>query len=513
MNSSTRVIINTMSLYLNMVVTLAVQLIALRLIIQAMGKVDYAIYSIVGGSIVALLSFMNVAMSAATQRYLSYAIGEGDRELLKETFYISVVLHLAIGFIVVLLLEGAGLYYVYNILKAPAIRIGSAAILLHCITASTLLNIITVPYEADINANENMTAIAVINIFDSLMKLATAIYLIYTPYDKLIVFGVLTMSSQIITLLTKRIYCLLKYAESHIKWHAIKDYKLIRNISSFAMWNLIGTGCSAARYQGTPMIMNNFFGIIINAAYGVAQQVNGLLLFFANTIVRAIRPQIVKSEGSGDRERMLRLSITTCRITSLMVAILAIPLFVEMELILRLWLGKEADVNCVSFCRCFLVIVFINQLTIGLQIAIESVGKIKSLQYIVGTMHILALPVGWLCYKIGLPAVSIMICIIIEEVLAIFVRAYLAKKLAGLNPGHFLLHTILPCTLVVALTLITMYYTAMLFDTYSFSRLFIVTIVAITIISSASYYLLLTEAEKSVILGFASSIKNKIIKR
>ena len=513
MNSSTKVIINTMSLYLNMVVTLAVQLIALRLIIRAMGDVDYALYTIVGGSIVALLSFMNVAMSAATQRFLSYAIGEENKVLLKETFYISIVLHLVIGVFVILLLEGVGLYYVHNILIAPSARIESAAILLHCITVSTFLNIVTVPYEADINANENMTVIALINIFDSLMRLVTAAYLLITPYDKLVVFGILTMSSQIITLLNKRIYCLLKYEESHIRWHAIKDYKLIRDISSFAMWNLIGTGCSAARYQGTPMIMNRFFGIIINAAYGVAQQVNGLLLFFANTIVRAVRPQIVKSEGAGNRERMLRLSVTTCRISSLMVAMLAIPLFVEMELVLRLWLGKIPDDNCVSFCRCFLVIVFINQLTIGLQIAIESVGKIKTLQYVVGTMHILALPLGWLCYKIGMPAVSIMLCIIIEEILAIFVRTYLAKKLTGLNPVEFLLHTILPCSLAVVLIWASVSCVALLFDAHSISRMGIVIFIAIVLISSAAYFLLLTEAEKVAIKGLASLIKNKISKR
>lgn len=510
MNNSTKVIINTMFLYLNMVVTMVVQLIAVRLIFRSMGVVDYAIYNIVAGSIVALFSFMNVAMAAATQRYLSYARGIGDLQQLKETFYTSVLLHIVIGLIVVALLEGGGIYYIYHILDAPVVRLSSAAILLHCITVSTFVNIITVPYEADINAHEKMSAIALINILDSLMKLATAIYLCYTPYDKLITFGVLTMSSLLITLLIKRIYCLVHYEESHIKWHRIHDFSQMKQIASFAMWNLIGTGCSAARYQGTPMILNRFFGIVINAAYGVAQQVNGLLLFFANTIVRAVRPQIVMSEGAGDRDRMLRLSVTTCRITSLMVAMLAVPLFIEMELVLTVWLGKAPDPDCVMFCRSFLVIVFINQLTIGLQIAIESVGRIRALQSIVGSMHILALPLGWICFKMGMAPVAIMLCIIAEELCASVVRAYLAHRLAGLDMIDFLTHTLLPCLATIAALLCAFSLAASYMDAQSVVRLIIVTVLSVTCIAGLSYGLLLTKAERSTISGFISSAIHRV---
>lgn len=494
-----------MFLYMNMVVTMIVQLLAVRLIFRSMGDVDYGVYSVVA-SVVPLFSFINVAMAAATQRYLSYALGKGDKSLLRETFYISVILHLLIAIVIVFILESVGIYYVHNILQAPSDRIFAASVLLHCITISTFVTVITVPYEADINANENMGVIAMINIFDSLMKLLTAIYLIYTPYDKLIVFGVCTMCTQIITLLIRRIYCLSKYDESHIHLHRVKDFEDMKDIASFAMWNLIGTGCGAARYQGTALLLNYFFKIVINAAYGIAQQVNGLLLFFANTIVRAIRPQIVKSEGAGDRKRMLRLSISTCRITSLMVALLAVPLFIEMDLVLKLWLNKVPSYECIWFCRCFLIIVFVNQLTIGLQIAIESVGKIRILQIIVGSMHLLALPFGTLCFVMGMQPVAIMICIIIEELLALIVRAYISRRLVDLDVKEFMLSTAFPCLVVIAVVLISLYFSAEIFDTYSFGRFISVTIISTLIISSVSYKFLLSEAERSVINGLLKKI-------
>ncbi len=451
-STSKRVILNSGFLYANMIVTMVVQLISVRILVNALGIADYAIYSLVAG-VVALFAFINVAMAASTQRFISYAIGEGKEENIREIFYQSVVLHLLIGLVVLVLLEVGGLYYVKCFLRAPADRIPAATLLLHCITASTFVNIITVPYEADINANENMGVIAAINIFDSLMKLAVALLVMYTSTDKLSLYGVLTMVCMIITLLIKRFYCLARYPESHIRWHKINDFRQARDMASFTAWNLIGSGCSVARYQGTGIVLNQFFALAVNTAYGVAQQVNGLLLFFANSIVRAIRPQVVKSEGNGNRNRMLRLSATTCKITSLMVALLAIPLGISIEHILRIWLGHNPGAECVMFCRCFLVIVFLNQLTIGLQIAIESVGKIRLLQCTVGSLHLLPLLMGFVCFRCGLPPSSIMICIIGEEIVALFVRAAIAHHLAGLAAWHFLWRTVLPC--VVAVPLVT----------------------------------------------------------
>lgn len=496
MNNSTRVARNTLFLYANMVVTTVVQLIAVRLLLKALGIIDYGIYNVIG-SIIAQFAFINVAMSAATQRYLSYAIGENNKSKLSELFYGSCILHFIIGIIVVLLIEFGGQYYIYNILVAPEERLDAASWLMHFITFSTFVNIISVPYEADINANENMGAIACINILDSVLKLGTAILISVYTADRLILFGLLTMITLSFTCMLKILYCRLKYTESHYTMHRIDDWKQLRSMASFALWNLIGTGCSVARYHGTGFILNRYFNIQANANYGVAQQVNGLLIFFAGTILRAIRPQIVKSQGAGDCKRVMTLSETTCKITCLMVAYLAIPLFVMMDFIIRIWLGSDIPSECTTFCRYFIIIVLINQLTAGLQICIESTGNIRRMQIIVGSMHLLALPAGIFCYSMGMEIEAIMQCIVIEEIMALFVRTWITHSQVQLNITHFLLRTILPTTttiIVVCLSMLTL--RTLMAECNDWITAISIGVVSSISLSVITYFMLLTDKER-----------------
>lgn len=497
-NNSGRVIKNTIFLYANMIVNICVQLIAVRLILHGLGETDYGIYNVIAG-IVTLFAFMNSAMSVATQRFLSFEIGRGGD--VREVFYTSVVLHTLIGMIVVAALEIAGIYYIDNILCVPAERLDTTKILLHCITASTFVNIITVPYESDINANEDMGAIAVINSIDSLMKLCTAIIICHVNSDRLIVFGVLTMTTLIITLVTKRLYCLYHYKESHFKWHMIRDTRMMGKMASFASWNFIGAGCSAARYHGTGIILNLFFGIIINASYGIAQQINGLLNFLSVTVVRAIRPQINKSAGANNISRTLTLSETTCKITALMIALFAIPIYVELPFILSVWLGDLPDNNCLLFCRGFLVIAFVNQLTSGLRIAVESVGKIRLMQSVLGTMHLLSLPAGYICLSHGLPAASIIGCIIIEEAIGIFARTMITHRYTNISVSHVLLSNVTPVVMTAAAVLIFCQLTTG-WMAEGWVRLFIVCATSTALTCSIAYSLILTAEERRHIKAF-----------
>ncbi len=496
-------------MYLNMIVNVLVQLISVRILLDAMGVEDYGIFTLIAG-VVAMFAFINVAMSASTQRFLSYAIGEGKLEKLKEVFYQSVVLHLIIGGIVLLLLEVGGNYYVFHILKAPENRIAATAILLHCITASTFVNIITVPYEADINANEDIRTIALINILEALGKLAVAVVVYYATCDKLILYGMLIMLCLIGTLTLKRVYCLRHYAESHFHWRKIQNMKQIRDIMSFTAWNLIGSGCSLARYQGTGMILNQFFLLAVNTAYGIAQQINALFLFFANSVVRAIRPQIVKSEGMGQRDRMLRLSISTCKITSLMVALLAIPLGVNIPYVLNLWLGSSVTYETVMFCRYFLAIVFVNQLTIGIQVAFESIGRIKEQQCLVGSLHLLPLLIGFVCFRLGFSADSIMLCVLVEEFVALGIRVILAVKLMHLDWKFFVLRVVLSCIAGVGLILVATYYLGDAFVLQPLFQLFVTSVFSTFTLGAAAYFLIFNHFERGVVNVFLTYVMQRV---
>ncbi len=249
-------------------------------------------------------------------------------------------------------------------------------------------------------------------------------------------------------------------------------------------------------------MLNRFFALAVNAAYGVALQVNGLLLFFANSIVRAIRPQIVKSEGAGEHGRMLRLSCTTCRITSLMVALLAIPLGVAMPAVLRLWLGESVNAEMVMFCRGFLVVTFVNQLTFGLQIALESVGRIRTLQCLVGSLHALPVAVAWLCFRLGAPPSAVMTCIVVEELVGLVARSLIAQRQAGLGAVQFLLRLACPCALAAAgVTLLTWWAVGACHagGLWSIALSFLVSAPAL---AAVSLTLLLSEAERNTLSRF-----------
>lgn len=508
MKASSKVILNTGFLYGSMIVTVCVSLLSTRWVFEALGKEDYGIYSLIA-NIVAMFAFLNVAMAAATQRYLSFAIGEGVEGRVKETFYYSAVMHLVIGIIVFFLLEFGGVWLVNHVLEIPTDRIESVYHLLHFVAISSFFTVMAVPYEGMLNAREHMGVIALINIVDSLLKLTTALLLLRAHSDRLVLYGALLMGVCICTFLMKYSYCKRHYPEVNYHFRRISDWKLFRQMTSFATWNLIGTGCGVARNQGVAILINPFFGIIVNGAYGLSQQVYGMLNFFSNTIVRAIRPQIIKSEGAGEHERMLRLSATTCKMTFLLLALLVIPLYIKISFVLDLWLDKSYAVETVLFCKGFLLISLIYQLTIGLQIAIESTGRIRLLQMIVGSMHILALPTGYICFKIGLPVSSIMACIIAEEFISLVLRIVIARHLTGLHAGHFIRHLILPCTTLVLASYIVTYHATAIF-TSDWMALFCAIFSNTTVICLGSYLFCLSTEEKTIFKGLYDSLRRKI---
>ncbi len=508
MKASSKVILNTGFLYGSMIVTVCVSLLSTRWVLEALGEKDYGIYSLIA-NIVAMFAFLNVAMAAATQRYLSFSIGEGKKERVKETFYYSAIMHFVIGFIVFFLLELGGAWLVNNILDIPPSRLVAARNLLHFVATSSFFTVIAVPYEGMLNAREHMGVIAIINIVDSLLKLGTAFFLLHTHNDRLIFYGTLLMGVSICTFLLKFSYCQRNYPEVKIKLHPISDWKLFRQMTSFATWNLIGTGCGVARNQGVAVLINPFFGIVTNAAYGLSQQVYGMLNFFSNTIVRAIRPQIIKSEGAGEHERMLRLSSTTCKMTFLLLSLLVIPLFNNITFILDLWLDNDYPQDTILFCKSFLLISLIYQLTIGLQIAIESTGRIRLLQMVVGSMHILALPAGYICFRMGLPVSSIMLCIIAEEFISLIFRIIIAQHLTGLNAYHFIIHLITPCTLVITAALL-MANCISSFIASEWISIIIVTIFNGLFICIAGYLFCLSKEERQIFKGLFLSIRKKL---
>lgn len=455
MQAANRVVINTGFLYGRMVITMLIALYATRLVLNALGAEDYGIFNLVAG-LVALFSFLNSAMTLSTQRFMSFSLGAGDRARLRKVFNSSVLLHFIIGIAVVIVLEVAGLYLFAHVLKIPADRLFAAKSIFQFMVVTAFFTIASVPYDAIINTNENMLYVAVLGIIEAVAKLSLAIYLPYAFSDRLIFYGAALAVLSILLLAAKRIYCARKYAESTISIKEL-DKGLLKEMFAYAGWSTIGASGVIAKSQGVAVILNVFFGAVINAAFGIANQVNAQLTYFSVTMLQSLNPQIVKSEGSGNRARMIQLAVMACKFSFFLLAFFAIPAIIEMPFVLRLWLHNIPEYT-VIFCRLIIIASLINQLSAGLQIAVHAVGKIRAYQIIISILLLMNLPGAWLLLKAGFPPFSVMVFAIGVEVISCIFRAIAAKRLTGLPVGEYFSKVIwqasVPVTLAAGMAII-----------------------------------------------------------
>lgn len=431
MTPANRVALNTAILYSRMLLTMGITLYATRVVLKALGSTDYGIFNLIAGIIV-MLSFLNTTMATSTQRYLSYYQGKKDLAKQRSTFQNSLWLHIAIGFILCIILEIIGFFLFDGFLNIPEERREAAAVVYHFMAASVFFNIVVVPFNGTLVAHENMLWVAIVSLIDVLLKLVIALILLVYSGDKLILYGCLTAGISVIGFLLYATYCFYKYPECNRPSMKAVSKEAMLELGSFAGWNLFGTICALGRTQGLAVLLNLFLGAMINTAYGLANQIASQLNFFSATLLRALNPQIMKSEGANDRERMLRLSMMASKFGFFLLAIFAIPIIFEMPALLGFWL-EEVPPHTVVFCQYILIAILINQLTIGLQSAMQAIGKIKFYQIVVGGILILNLPIAYALLKLGLPAHYILISYAAVELIACAVRIVFVKKLGGLS--------------------------------------------------------------------------------
>ena len=498
MQEGQRILYNTLILYIRMFVSIAIGLFSTRVILSSLGATDYGIYSLVAG-VVAMLLFLNSSLSSSTQRYISHTIGAGKSNTVKKVFATSIMTHLILGLVVVVLLELFGLHFMESHLSIPIERLSAAIFVFHCMVLTTFFSIITVPFDGLLNANENFLVIAIFEIFLSLGSLATAIYLLYTGYDKLIVYGVFTTIFYIFQLVLKQIYCQIKYSDCNFKFTKYGDVKLFKEMIKFAGWNMFGSFCSIARNQGIAIVLNLFFGVVINAAYGIANQVNNQLVSLSTVIGKAISPQLTKSEGKGDRIRMLQLGMLASKIPFMLMALISVPLILEMPAVLSFWLKNVPD-NTVIFTRLFLVLSLLSTLSSGIISALLAIGNIKLYQIVVGGTLLLNVPISWILFKLGFPSFYSVLVAIALEVISHILRLYFLKHLAGSSVKSFIIDVDLKPMSVVLLSIFVGGFIVYLLSP-SILRLAFVSLSTICVMLLGWYHISLLKSEKqSVIL-------------
>lgn len=504
-SNSTRLVVNTGAQYARTIINLVLSLYSTRLILHALGIDDYGVFTLIAG-VVSMLAFMTNAMVTTTQRFMSYHQTKSDLSVQQKIFGNSILMHIIFSILVLVSLEIIGLFLFDGFLNIPQNRISAAKIVYQCAIAMILCSFITAPFKALLISHENIVYISIVDVLDGILKVGIALLLTKIPCDKLILYGYLMITIYLLNFIAFAFYDFKKYEECVLPKFKNFNKTYLKSMSAFVGWQLYSTGCIIGRTQGTALILNRFFGTVINAAFGIALQVSGAINFISSALVTAINPQIVKAEGSGDRKRMFDLAEAASKFSFLLLAMVVIPLSLVLPDILKLWLGEVPE-GSVLFCQVILYAALIDQITYGLISANQAIGNIGPYALTINTIKILTVPALWILLKIGIDLkIAIWTYVIFETICALF-RLVFLKYSGGLNIGKFaknvFLNILLPTIFIIG---------AYLFLQKSVNHFFwyMVGIIPITLVYLALIYLVsLNFKEKEIIYSITKKILSK----
>lgn len=428
-----RIAKNTLMLYVRMLFMMFLGLFTSRIVLDALGENDFGVYNVIGG-VVAMFTMISGALNSAVSRFITFEMGKGPDAQLNKVYSTAVTIQFALALVIVLLAEPAGLWFISNEMTIDPSRIPAARWVLHFSLLSFVINIMSVPQMASITAHEKMSAYAYIGILDGLLRFGAALLVMRSGYDRLIFYAFLMMLSVLIVRMAYGLYCRIHFPEC--RYRPVYDRRLVREMFSFAGWNFIGVTSGVLRDHGGNILVNIFFGTAVNAARGVAIQLNGAVQGFVTNFMTAVNPQITKSYAAGDREYMLSLVRKSSRMSFYLLLIIALPLMFNIGYVLELWL-KEVPDGTAAFAGLFLIFALSESLSNPLVTAQLATGKIRRYQIIVGGLIMLNLPVSYICLKSGAPAESTVLVAIVISQICLFARLFLLKGMTGLSPGLF----------------------------------------------------------------------------
>ncbi|WP_289024194.1 MATE family efflux transporter [uncultured Salegentibacter sp.] len=433
MSSSKAIAKNTLFLYFRMFLVMGVALYMSRIVLEQLGVSDYGIYSLVGG-IVALFGFLNSSMSSATQRYLAFDLGKRDEERLQKTFSATLTIHIAIAILILIIAETIGLWYVNFKVVLPPDRLFAANVVYQFSVLTALVGIIQVPYDALIIAYEKMNVYAYISIVEVMLKLVLVFSLVVYGGDKLIAYAVMMFLVSLIIRLAYQLYCRRNYSASKYKFEYDRIY--YKELIGYSGWNLFGGVASVSRGQGINIVLNLFFGTVVNAAYGLTLQVQSAVNQFVINFQKAVNPKIIKNYSEGNSEQMHKLIIQSSKFSFLLMFLLVAPILFNTEFILNLWLKKPPKFT-VIFVQLSLVSILIDSISYSFRTGIQATGNIKGYQATVGIIQILSIPISLIWLYLGGQPEAVFYSIIVVTFLSLLSRIYFVKKQLRINLHHF----------------------------------------------------------------------------
>jgi len=498
---------NTVFLYIRMFLIMGITLYTSRVVLKELGVSDYGIYNLVGG-IVAMIGFFNGAMSSATQRYLAHDIGKGDFQQLKKTFSATLTIHFGIVVLGLLIAETIGLWYVNNVMVFPIEKTYAVNVVYQFSIFTFLLSIIQVPYNALIIAHERMKVYAYMSILEAVLKLSVVFTLMLVITNKLITYAILTFVVSFIIRMLYQVYCRKQFQESKYKF--IYDKSYFRELISYSGWNLFGNVAAIAKGQGINLVLNLFFGTIVNAAYGITNQVVSAVNLFVTNLQMAFNPQIIKNYSQGDFEQTEKLIFQGSKISFFLLLFLVMPILLNTEYILTLWLN-EVPKYTTLFVQLALIGILIDSLSGTLMTGIQATGNIKWYQIVVGTLISLNLPISYLALKLGFDAPIAFIISIVISMLALIFRLAFLKRNLNFNVKKYFQKVIIKVLSVVVLIIAYYFLYIEYLSTQKCIVSFLIDSIFITVfLVIIIYFIVLSNQEKKMLSTF---IRNKVWRR
>ena len=495
-----RIAKNTLLLYIRLFVTMVIGLFTSRVILSTLGVTDYGVNNVVAG-FVAMFSMFTNSLSAAISRFLTFNLGKGDAEKLKTVFSTSVNIMIAMAIIVTIVAEIFGLWFLNSKLNIPADRMYAANWVFHFSVITFAVNLISIPYNASIIAHEKMDVFAYISILEVVLKLAVVYMLYISPLDKLITYSFLLLLVSVFIRIVYGIYCSRKLKECC--YSMVFDRTLLKEMGGFAGWNMLGTACTMFNTQGVNILMNLFFGVVTNAARGIVNQVESVIVQFVSNFTTALNPQVTKSYASGNLDYMHSLVYKGTKFSYYLILIMALPFMFEAEFVLKLWLGEYPE-EAPLFLRLAIIATMVDRLGNTTAVAAWATGNIKKYYIIVSATIIFVFPLTYIAYKIGAPAYVAYLIFIIFYFVIMWQKVFILKGLTGFQPKEFLKNVMYPITITtimaILIPLLTAHYLA---DNVVGSILQIIISVMSSIV--AIYLFGLTKGEKALMMDTIQS--------
>lgn len=478
-----------------------VSLYATRVVLQSLGEVDYGIYNVVGG-IVVMFAFLSRVLASASQRYFAFELGRNNKDRLKKIFSLTLILYVLVIIIILVAAELFGLWFLHNKATIPSERMIAATWILHFSIASFSITLLTTPFQADIIAHEQMDVYAYIGFLEAGLQLAIALALKYLlPYnDILITYGILVLLSSIISQSSYIVYALIKYEESHFRYYW--DPQLAKEILSFSGWSLFGAIAGIARSYGINILINAFFNPAVNAARGIAYQINNAINQFANNFYTAVRPQLTKKYAKGDTEATFSLVFNSTKFTYYLLLFVAVPIMFFAAPILDFWLDVVPE-HTLVFTKLVIIVALIDSLSNPLLTLAQATGKIKLYQIVVGILQFLNLPVSWFFLRLGCPAESTLVIAIVIAVITLFVRLFILRHMVGFPIRYYVFKVLVKISIPTILSSVFMYLLKATLSPSTNSIIILFVEIAIAVVITLGIILMtgLDNNEKKLLIG------------